>query len=992
MEKTYEPARIEAEWRAFWEREGCYAAGRHQHESGTGEPYCIQIPPPNVTGTLHMGHAFQHTVMDALVRHARMSGKDVLWQMGTDHAGIATQMVVERNLKLAGEPSRAELGREKFLEKVWEWKKYSAGTIGQQIRRMGSSVDWSREAFTMDPGYNAAVIEHFVKLHEAGLIYRGKRLVNWDPVLQTAISDLEVVSEEENGKLWHIRYPLTDGSGHLIVATTRPETLLGDAAVAVHPEDERYTHLIGKTVTLPLCNRAIPIIADAFVEREFGTGVVKITPAHDFNDYQVGQRHKLAFINVLDKQARITSLAIFSEQINDDLEKRASMPGGGKMGGSYAADQREDEALRSIPSAYRGLDRFAARKQIVADLEAAGLLEKIEDHKLKVPRGDRSGAVLEPYLTDQWFVDLTSETRRDGQPGKGGLEAITKPALAAVADGRIGFVPDNWKTTYNKWLHNIQDWCISRQLWWGHRIPAWYDAEGKVYVGRSEAEVRVKNGIAADVALTQDNDVFDTWFSSDIWPMATLGWPQQTPELAKYYPSNVLVTGFDIIFFWVARMVMMGQFFQQDVPFREVYITGLVRDPEGNKMSKSKGNVLDPLDVVDGIALDELVKKRTTGLMKPETAPKIENKTRKDYPKGIAPVGVDALRFTFAALATQGRDVRFDAGRAEGYRNFCNKIWNASRFVLMNLGAIDGETGAPLTPPSLDGEVVLSSADRWIISKLQRLEAEAAQHFASYRFDLLSTALYQFIWNEYCDWYLELSKPALLNGSEAEKRGTKRTLVRVLEVWLRLLHPLMPFVTEEIWQKVAPLAGKQAVAGKPFTIMSQPYPIAVPERIDEQAEADIEWLKGFILGVRQIRAQMDIAPGKVLPLLIQNASATDAARIAGMAGSISFLARVDTPRVLATGEEAPESSTALLGEMKLLVPMAGLIDKGAELARLAKQIAKLESDLALNRGKLENPNFSKAPPAVQQKTHDLIAQQARDLEALQVQSKKIEAL
>jgi len=992
MEKTYEPARIEAEWRAFWEREGCYAAGRHQHESGTGEPYCIQIPPPNVTGTLHMGHAFQHTVMDALVRHARMSGKDVLWQMGTDHAGIATQMVVERNLKLAGEPSRAELGREKFLEKVWEWKKYSAGTIGQQIRRMGSSVDWSREAFTMDPAYNEAVIEHFVKLHEAGLIYRGKRLVNWDPVLQTAISDLEVVSEEENGKLWHIRYPLTDGSGHLIVATTRPETLLGDAAVAVHPEDERYTHLIGKTVTLPLCNRAIPIIADAFVEREFGTGVVKITPAHDFNDYQVGQRHKLAFINVLDKQARITSLAIFSEQINDDLEKRASMPGGGKMGGSYAADQREDEALRSIPSAYRGLDRFAARKQIVADLEAAGLLEKIEDHKLKVPRGDRSGAVLEPYLTDQWFVDLTSETRRDGQPGKGGLEAITKPALAAVADGRIGFVPDNWKTTYNKWLHNIQDWCISRQLWWGHRIPAWYDAEGKVYVGRSEAEVRVKNGIAADVALTQDNDVFDTWFSSDIWPMATLGWPQQTPELAKYYPSNVLVTGFDIIFFWVARMVMMGQFFQQDVPFREVYITGLVRDPEGNKMSKSKGNVLDPLDVVDGIALDELVKKRTTGLMKPETAPKIENKTRKDYPKGIAPVGVDALRFTFAALATQGRDVRFDAGRAEGYRNFCNKIWNASRFVLMNLGAIDGETGAPLTPPSLDGEVVLSSADRWIISKLQRLEAEAAQHFASYRFDLLSTALYQFIWNEYCDWYLELSKPALLNGSEAEKRGTKRTLVRVLEVWLRLLHPLMPFVTEEIWQKVAPLAGKQAVAGKPFTIMSQPYPIAVPERIDEQAEADIEWLKGFILGVRQIRAQMDIAPGKVLPLLIQNASATDAARIAGMAGSISFLARVDTPRVLATGEEAPESSTALLGEMKLLVPMAGLIDKGAELARLAKQIAKLESDLALNRGKLENPNFSKAPPAVQQKTHDLIAQQARDLEALQVQSKKIEAL
>ena len=949
MEKTYEPASIEARWRKTWEAEGCYKAG--QHAPGTGEPYCIQIPPPNVTGTLHMGHAFQHTVMDALTRHARMSGRDVLWQPGTDHAGIATQMVVERNLKLAGEPTRAELGREKFLEKVWEWKRFSAGTISEQIRRMGSSVDWSREAFTMDPAYNDAVIEHFVRLHEQGLIYRGKRLVNWDPVLQTAISDLEVVSEEENGKLWHIRYPLTDGSGHLIVATTRPETLLGDSAVAVHPEDERYTNLIGKSVTLPLCNRTIPIIADDFVEREFGTGVVKITPAHDFNDYGVGQRHKLPLINVLSKEARIID----------------GMP-------------------------YAGLDRFAARKQIVIDLEAAGLLEKIDEHKLKVPRGDRSGAVLEPYLTDQWFVDLTSETRRDGQPGKGGLAAITQPALAAVADGRIGFVPDNWKNTYNQWLNNIQDWCISRQLWWGHRIPAWYDADGKVYVARNEAEARSKYGIAADAVLTQDNDVFDTWFSSDIWPMATLGWPQKTPELAKYYPSSVLVTGFDIIFFWVARMVMMGQHFMGDVPFKEVYITGLVRDPEGNKMSKSKGNVLDPLDVVDGIALEELVKKRTTGLMKPETAPKIENKTRKDYPKGIAPVGVDALRFTFAALATQGRDVRFDAGRAEGYRNFCNKIWNASRFVLMNLGAIDGETGAALTPPSIEGEVVLSSADRWIISKLQRLEAEAAQHFASYRFDLLSTALYQFIWNEYCDWYLELSKPALLNGTAEEQRGTRRTLVRVLEVWLRLLHPLMPFVTEEIWQKVAPLAGKQAVEGKFFTLMTQPYPIAVPERIDEQAEADIEWLKGFILGVRQIRAQMDISPGKVLPLLIQNAGASDAARIAAMAGSISFLARVEAPKVLAASEEAPESSTALLGEMKLLVPMAGLIDKDAELARLGKQIAKLESDLKLNTGKLENPNFGKAPPVVQQKTHDLIAQQARDLEALRSQAARIEAL
>ena len=982
MEKTYEPASIEARWRKTWEAEGCYKAG--QHAPGSGEPYCIQIPPPNVTGTLHMGHAFQHTVMDALTRHARMSGRDVLWQPGTDHAGIATQMVVERNLKLAGEPTRAELGREKFLEKVWEWKKFSAGTISEQIRRMGSSVDWSREAFTMDPAYNDAVIEHFVRLHEQGLIYRGKRLVNWDPVLQTAISDLEVVSEEENGKLWHIRYPLTDGSGHLIVATTRPETLLGDSAVAVHPEDERYTHLIGKTVTLPLCNRAIPIIADDFVEREFGTGVVKITPAHDFNDYQVGLRHDLPRYNILSKDAKILDCPEYSfTNVTEQIQALRKIK-------SFSVGEPRAEMHELKP--YSGLDRFAARKQIVIDLEAAGLLEKIEDHKLKVPRGDRSGAVLEPYLTDQWFVDLTSETRRDGQPGKGGLAAITQPALAAVADGRIGFVPDNWKNTYNQWLNNIQDWCISRQLWWGHRIPAWYDASGAVYVARNEAEARSKYGIAADVTLTQDNDVFDTWFSSDIWPMATLGWPQQTPELAKYYPSSVLVTGFDIIFFWVARMVMMGQHFMGDVPFKEVYITGLVRDPEGNKMSKSKGNVLDPLDVVDGIALEDLVKKRTTGLMKPETAPKIENKTRKDYPKGIAPVGVDALRFTFAALATQGRDVRFDAGRAEGYRNFCNKIWNASRFVLMNLGAIDGETGAALTPPSLEGEVVLSSADRWIISKLQRLEAEAAQHFASYRFDLLSTALYQFIWNEYCDWYLELSKPALLNGTPEEQRGTRRTLVRVLEVWLRLLHPLMPFVTEEIWQKVALLAGKQPVEGKFFTLMTQPYPIAVPERIDEAAEADIEWLKGFILGVRQIRAQMDISPGKVLPLLIQNAGESDAARIAAMAGSISFLARVEAPKVLAAVDEAPESSTALLGEMKLLVPMAGLIDKDAELARLAKQIAKLESDLKLNTGKLENPNFGKAPPAVQQKTHDLIAQQARDLEALQLQSKKIEAL
>ncbi|WP_028081373.1 valine--tRNA ligase [Solimonas soli] len=941
MDKTFEPRDIEARWRETWERDGCYAP------SGHGEPYSIMIPPPNVTGTLHMGHAFQHTVMDALTRHARMSGKDTLWQPGTDHAGIATQMVVERNLKLAGEPARLELGRDKFVEKVWEWKKYSAGTIGGQIRRMGSSVDWSREAFTMDPAYSKAVIEHFVKLYEAGLIYRGKRLVNWDPVLLTAISDLEVVSEEENGKLWHFRYPLAhgaktaDGKDYIVVATTRPETMLGDTAVAVHPQDERYQHLVGKTVRLPLVDREIPIVADDYVDREFGTGCVKITPAHDFNDYALGQRHQLPLINILTPTATIN-----------------------------------DEA----PQVYRGLDRYVARKKIVADLEALGLVDKIDDHKLKVPRGDRSGAVVEPYLTDQWFVDLTRETRHDGQPGPGGLVAITKPAIEAVESGRIRFVPDNWKTTYFQWLNNIQDWCISRQLWWGHRIPAWFDDAGKVYVARDEAEVRAKYGLAANVALKQDEDVFDTWFSSDIWPMATLGWPEQTEALKKWYPSSVLVTGFDIIFFWVARMVMMGQYFQHEVPFREVYITGLVRDPEGNKMSKSKGNVLDPLDVVDGISLDELVKKRTTGLMKPETAPKIEAKTRKDYPNGIEAVGVDALRFTFAALATQGRDIRFDAGRAAGYRNFCNKIWNAARYVLMNAEGQDVGLDASLP-------VELSDADRWIISKLQKLEAEAAGHFASYRFDLLATALYQFIWNEYCDWYLELSKPALQQGSEAQQRGTRRTLLRVLEAWLRLLHPLMPFITEEIWQRVAPLAG---VEGK--TIMLQPYPVANAGRIDEAAEADIEWLKAFILGVRQIRGEMNIAPGKPLPLLVQNAGNEDRARLAKMQKAIEFLARVETPRMLAANEEAPQSATALLGTTKLLVPMAGLIDKDAELARLAKQIVKLESDLEKTSARIANPSFGKAPQAVQQQARDLNAKQQADIAALKEQEARIRAL
>ncbi|MDP3293308.1 MAG: valine--tRNA ligase [Nevskia sp.] len=1038
MDKTFDPSRVEAQWCQTWEADGCY------QPSGSGKPYSIMIPPPNVTGTLHMGHAFQHTVMDALTRYHRMAGFDTLWQPGTDHAGIATQMVVERNLKLAGEPSRAELGREKFLDKVWEWKKYSAGTISQQIRRMGSSVDWSREAFTMDPAYSKAVVEHFVRLHEDGLIYRGKRLVNWDPVLQTAISDLEVVQEEENGKLWHFRYPLANGAtyvnaegetlGYIVVATTRPETMLGDTAVAVHPEDPRYSALVASkaTVMLPLCNREIAIVADDYVDPAFGTGCVKITPAHDFNDYALGQRHKLALINVLTKAAAI----------NDD-----------------------------VPEPYRGLDRMVARKKIVADLEAdttypnchsgesrnpesesaqldpgfrrddevgegaaagakpakpvypRGLVDKIVDHKLKVPRGDRSGAVLEPYLTDQWFVDLTRESRHDGQPGKGGRLAITQPAIDAVESGRIRFVPDNWKTTYFHWLNNIQDWCISRQLWWGHRIPAWYDDAGNVYVGRSEEEVRAKypelgGSDGSRPALRQDEDVFDTWFSSDIWPMATLGWPDNTEALKKWYPSSVLVTGFDIIFFWVARMVMMGQYFQQDVPFKDVFITGLVRDPEGNKMSKSKGNVLDPLDVVDGITLDALIAKRTTGLMNPATAPKIEAKTAKDYPKGIEAVGVDALRFTFAALATNGRDVRFDAARAEGYRNFCNKIWNASRFVLINVGALDAETGAELpspfgrgaggegtqldensllvsaesltpTPlPEGEGHYTLSTADRWIISRLQKLEAEAAAHFEAYRFDLLAASLYQFIWNEYCDWYLELTKPVMQGSDELAKRGARRTLVRVLEVWLRLLHPIMPFITEEIWQKVAPLAGKTG-----STIMLEPYPVANSARIDEAAEADVEWLKGFMLGVRQIRGEMDIPPGKPLPVLIQNASAADAERIARFAASVSFLARLESIRVLNAADEAPQSATALLGSMKILVPMAGLIDKAAELARLAKLKAKLENDLKMNEARLASDKFvNGAPPAVIDKERARVAQQKAELATLTEQEASISAL
>ncbi len=930
MDKTYDPHAIEQRIYQTWEDAGYFAP------SGQGQPYCIVIPPPNVTGTLHMGHAFQDTVMDVLIRYHRMRGDNTLWQPGTDHAGIATQMVVERQLNQQGQ-TRHDLGREAFIDKVWEWKELSGGTILRQLRRMGASADWSRERFTMDEGLSNAVQEVFVRLYEDGLIYRGKRLVNWDPVLHTAVSDLEVVNSEEKGHLWELRYPLADGSGHLVVATTRPETMLGDTAVAVHPEDERYRHLIGKTVKLPLTDREIPIIADDYVDPEFGTGCVKITPAHDFNDYAVGQRHNLPQINIFTVDAKI----------NDNG-----------------------------PAAYRGLDRYEARKRIVADLEAQGLLESVKDHTLMVPRGDRSNAVIEPYLTDQWFVDLTRDMLPDGRPG--GRKLITEPAIQCVKDGRIKFIPGNWDKTYFNWLNDIQDWCISRQIWWGHRIPAWYDEQGRVYVGRSESEVRAKHGLGPEVALTQDEDVLDTWFSSALWPFSTLGWPEQTEALKTFYPTSVLVTGFDIIFFWVARMVMMGVYFMKDVPFREVYVHGLVRDHDGQKMSKSKGNVLDPLDIIDGIDLESLVAKRTTGLMRPQDAPKIEKATRKEFPDGIRSYGTDALRFTFASLATTGRDIIFGV---EGYRNFCNKLWNAARYVLMNTEGHD--TGLR------GGEVTLSVADRWIISRLQRTEAAVAEAIEGYRLDQAAQAIYEFVWNEYCDWYLELSKPVLTQSrDEAALRGTRRTLVRVLETILRLAHPIMPFITEEIWQRIAPLAG---VTGE--TIMRQPFPRPQPDKLDPEAEAEIAWLQAFLLGIRRIRGEMNIAPGKPLPILLQNGSAEDRARLERMRSFIDFLGRPESIRHLEPDERAPEAAIALVGEMKLLVPMAGLIDKEAELARLDKEIGRKRQELERVAAKLANPNFAgKAPAAVVEKERERQQELQAALATLEEQRQRISAL
>ncbi len=921
MDKSFEPQTFETKWYAHWESTGCFKP------SGTGTPYSIMLPPPNVTGTLHMGHAFQHTLQDALIRYHRMRGFDTLWQVGTDHAGIATEMVVSRNLAQEN-LTRDGLGRDKFIERVWQWKQESGDTISRQMRRMGASGDWTRERFTMDEGLSKAVVETFVRLYEDGLIYRGQRLVNWDPVLKTAISDLEVVSEEEDGKLWSISYPLSDGSGSLVVATTRPETMLGDTAVMVHPEDERYSHLVGKTVRLPLCERDIPIIADAYVDREFGTGVVKVTPAHDFNDYAVGQRHKLPLINILTPDAAI----------NDNA-----------------------------PEKYRGLDRYAARKVVLADLTEAGLLVEEKKHKLQVPRGDRTGQVIEPYLTDQWFVKMDDLAAR-------GLEL--------VENGSVRFVPENWISTYRHWMGNIQDWCISRQLWWGHRIPAWYDAEGGIHVGRSEEEVRSKQGLGADVALTRDSDVLETWFSSSLWSHSTLGWPDPA-DMAKYgydryLPTSVLITGFDIIFFWVARMIMMTDHFTGEVPFKDVYITGLVRDSHGQKMSKSKGNVLDPIDIIDGISLEELIRKRTTGLMKPTDAPKIEKATIKEFPAGIPAFGADALRFTFASLATHGRDIKFDLNRAEGYKNFCNKLWNAARFVLMNCEGFSAQ-GEP--QPKTD-------AERWILSRFARTVREVETQFAAYRFDLAAQAMYDFTWNEYCDWFLELTKPALHGDDSAAADSTRHTLLHVLEQLLRLLHPLIPFVTEEIWHNVAPRLG---ITGN--SISTQRYPEA--GQLDSQAasaEADVEWLKSVVSQLRRIRSELNLAPAKSISLLLENGRDSDRSLMARFDSQLRFLARVDSIDWLETGAggSATACATGVVGELKLLVPLEGLVDLSAEKTRLEKEIKRIQGEIGKCQGKLASETFvNNAPAAVVEQERQRLIDWNNQLKVLVEQQQRL---
>jgi len=925
MDKTYKPHQIEASWYLAWEKRGYFTP------SGKGDAYCIMIPPPNVTGSLHMGHGFQQSIMDALTRYQRMQGKNTLWQVGTDHAGIATQMVVERQLQ-AEKLTKHDLGREKFVDKVWEWKHQSGNTITRQMRRLGVSADWTRERFTMDEGLSAAVEEVFIRLYDEGLIYRGNRLVNWDPKLHTAISDLEVINEEEDGSFWYFRYPLAngdltaDGKAYIVIATTRPETMLGDSALAVNPDDDRYKNLIGKFAELPLCDRQIPIIADDYVDPEFGTGCVKITPAHDYNDYEVGKRHDLPMINILTDNAALNENA---------------------------------------PSAYQDMDRFDARKQIIIDIEKAGLLEKIEPHKLKVPRGDRSGVVIEPYLTNQWYV---------------AIEKLAKPAIAAVENGDIEFVPKNWENTYFSWMRDIQDWCISRQLWWGHRIPAWYDNDGNIYVGHNETSVREKYKLSAELELIQDSDVLDTWFSSALWTFSTLGWPQDTEELKTFHPTDVLVTGFDIIFFWVARMIMMTLKFTGQIPFRKVYITGLIRDSEGQKMSKSKGNILDPIDLIDGIDIESLLSKQTDSMMQPQLAQKIEKVTRKNFPEGIAAYGTDALRYTFYSLASTGRDINFDMGRIEGFRNFCNKIWNASRYVLMNT-----EEQVPINPDQVED---FSQADLWIQSCFQLTLQKVEQGMETYRFDLVSQAIYDFFWNEYCDWYLELSKPVLWddNATDAQKNATRFTLLNILEQSLRLAHPFLPFITEEIWHKVAPMLN---IEGE--SIMLQPYPTQDSSIIDDGIDAEIDWVKGIIVAIRNIRGEMNISPAKTIPVLLTKGNAKDKSFLKSNTQFLVKLAKLESITWLDNPEDAPLASTQLVEAMEVLVPMAGLIDLDAELARLSKEVEKLDKEISKLSGKLGNQKFvANAPEEVVNKEKEKLEKAENSLNQLKEQLGKIQ--
>lgn len=921
MDKTYSPQAIEQACYDKWENHQYFKA------QGEGKSYCIMLPPPNVTGSLHMGHGFQHSLMDILTRYQRMQGAKTLWQPGTDHAGISTQLVVEQQLEKQG-LSRKELSREEFIKRVWEWKQESGNEITRQMRRIGSSVDWSRERFTMDEGLSSAVQKVFIQLHEEGLIYRGTRLVNWDPKLGTAVSDLEVIAEEEEGFLWHIRYAVVDSSESLVVATTRPETLLGDCAVAVHPNDERYQHLVGKLVHLPLCDRQIPIIADEYVDKEFGSGCVKITPAHDFNDHEIGKRHHLPLINILTKKATLN---------------------------------------KNVPINYQGMDRFVARERIIADLTTAGLLVEIKPHKLKVPRGEKSNIIIEPLLTEQWYVKT---------------KPLAEPAIQAVKRGEIRFIPENWTKTYFQWMENIEDWCISRQLWWGHRIPAWYDNQGNIYVGYSENDVRFKYKLDQNIHLKQDEDVLDTWFSSALWPFSTLGWPERTPEYEAFYPTSVLITGFDIIFFWVARMIMMGLKFTGKIPFQDVIITGLIRDSDGKKMSKSKGNVLDPIDIIDGISIEKLVEKRTANLILNSVKDKITKATRKEFPEGIASFGTDALRFTFCSLASTGRNVRFEIGRVEGYRNFCNKLWNAARYVLLNTDEEQVDLG--------DGAFQYSPSDQWILSRLQQTISLCHHYLTTYRFDLLANTLYDYVWHEYCDWYLELSKPVLYGDQTlaAMKRGTRRTLIHVLDQILKLLHPIMPFITEEIWQKTSKLTSQGGES-----IMLSDYPKVVEAYINEPLEKEMQWLKEIIQAIRTIRSEIAISPAKLIPLIIKNASAASKELFKKYHLTLMSLGKLLHIDFLDSEQKMPLSASAVVSEVELLIPMAGLIDKEAELTRLDKELIKLDKDITLAMAKLNNPNFAdKAPADIINKEKDKLSQASLAKEKMLHHKSTIEAL